>query len=184
MRKDGWSEMMASLDDDERLVWPRMYFQNRHLYDAIRGVAYIVKDLNHSDAGLDWVWANHLDKLLRQKDVLVLAKQFVVRLRLPWNELKYEWLISQKELHGHREDYQVIDVFLRVRVKDNHTEVVLIDPLEFEINRDKYDVLEVRYLVAWKFGMNPDEKPYWNSECHTRALLDINPDSFTTWMQQ
>ena len=72
MRKDGWSKMVVSLDEDERLVWPSMYFQNRQMYDAIRGVAYIIKDQRHPEAGLDWVWANHLDKLLQQNDIQIL----------------------------------------------------------------------------------------------------------------
>jgi hypothetical protein len=173
MEDSVWSEMTVSLDEDERLVWPHMYFQNRQMYDAIRGVAYIVKDKSHPEAGLEWVWANHLDKLLHQDSIRILAKQVVVRLRLPWNEVKYEWLVSQEELQAHREDFQVIDVFLRVRVINSDKEMVLIDHLEFEMNRDKYEVLEARYLVAWKHSLETEKRE-----------LDIDPNKVHTWMQQ
>ncbi|MCK4787429.1 MAG: hypothetical protein KAV87_26965 [Desulfobacteraceae bacterium] len=172
MKENVWSEMVVSLDEDERLVWPHMYFQNRQMYDSVSGVAYIVKDRNHPEAGLDWIWANHVEKLLEQGNIQILAKQFVVRLRLPWNELRYEWLISQEELCAHRKDFEIIDVFLRVRIRENDMETVLIDPLEFETNRDTYEILEIRYLVAWKFTPK------------TEQMLSIDPNSVTTWMQQ
>lgn len=183
MRQDVWSRMTVGLDDDERLIWPRMYFQNRQIYDAIRGIAYLVKSITHPENGISWIWETAPKRFDTSPDLEMVAKLFVVRLRLPWNDLEHEWLISKEELHAHPDDFQVIDVFLRVQAKDSDTEIALIDPLEFETNRDKYNVLEARYLVAWKSTLEDDKKPYWDSESRARAL-DIDPDSFITWMQQ
>jgi hypothetical protein len=160
-----------------------MYFQNRQLYDSIRGIAYLVQSVTCPEKGINWIWETAPKRFEAPPDLEMLAKLYVVRLRLPWGDLRNEWLISKEELHAHSDDFQVIDVFLRVRAKDSNTEMALIDPLEFETNRDKYEVLEARYLVAWKSSLEDDKKPYWNSESRVRAL-DIDPDSFTTWMQQ
>lgn len=173
MNKDVWSTLTAGLDEDERLIWPQMYLRNRRLYDDIRGVAYLIKDIGHPEGSLDWVWADRLDKFLERDDVMILSKLLVVRLRLPWNEVKYEWMISQEELNQYRKYFKVVDVFLRIREKSRPDTVVLADPLEFEMNRDKYEVIEIRYLVAPKRPPETEER-----------FLGIDPDSFSTYMQQ
>jgi hypothetical protein len=173
MKKNVWSALTVGLDDDERLIWPQMYLQNRGMYDYIRGVAYLIKDIGHPEASLDWVWADQLHKILKRDDMRVLSKMLIVRLRLPWNKLKYEWMISQEELNQYRKYFTVVDVFLRIREKSRPNKVVLADPLEFEMNRDKYEVIEIRYLVAPKYPPETEER-----------FLGINPNAFSTYMQQ
>jgi hypothetical protein len=168
-----WNELNSYLDDDERLVYPDMYLKNRHLYDKIREVVYLIKQRDHPEARLQWVSELALPKALKEYDVDMLAKQLIVRLRLPWNKVRREWLCSQKELDANREHYQVLDIFLRVRRKDNSEERPMFDLLEFETNRDNYDIVEVQYLVGLKL----------TAETKAR-LLGIDPDSISTYMQQ
>ena len=162
-----WEKLVVGLDDDERIIFPEMYEKSRRLYDKLIGVAYLVRSKENPEAGLDWVWQNSLSRIKNEVDVL--AKQYVVRIRLPWNEVRTEWLCSQEELDEHREDYEVIDVYLKVRLKDDPNSLPIMDPLEFESNRDKYDVVEARYLVAWK--LNPEEQA---------RFLGIDMDTFHT----
>ncbi len=168
-----WEELNWYLDSDERLVSPEMYLENRQLYDNIRNVVYIVRDRQHPDPGLEWVKESHLGKLMKDQDVDLLTKVLIVRLRLPWKRLPSEWLISQEELNAGREYYDILGTFLKVRRKDNPKEVPLFDVLEFETNRDKYEVMEVQYLVTLKL----------TAEAQAR-LLGIDPNTFSTYMQQ
>lgn len=173
MKMDVWSRMLVDLDDDERLIWPRMYFQNRQLYAEVCDVVYIVRSRKYPENGITLAEGGAPKRYHKSDDLEMVAKMFVVRLRLPWGDLNHEWMIDQEELHAHREDFNIIEVFLRVRKKHDHTKVILVEPLEFESNRDKYEVLEVRYLVAWKTSL---EK--------TAHQLDIDPNTIHTWMQQ
>ena len=171
--KNMWNDLHSYLDDDERLVWPDMYLKNRHLYDDVRGVVYLIRDRKFPDSGLEWVSEWGLGRALKNDDIDLLAKQLVVRLRLPWNKVQQEWLISQEELNEDREYYEVLDTFLRVRHKDSTKEIPLFDTLDFETHRDDYEVMEVRYLVGRRY----------NKATQAR-LLGIDPDSITTYMQQ
>lgn len=168
-----WAELNSHLDDDERLVWPEMYLENRHLYDGVRDVVYLIKQRNHPEARLQWVSELGLPKALKNYDFDLLAKQLIVRLRLPWNKVKREWLCSQEELDSNRKYYDVLDIFLKVRRKDNPEETPMFDSLEFETHREAYEIVEVRYLVSLKF----------TAETKSR-LLGIDPDSISTYMQQ
>lgn len=168
-----WTELNWYLDDDERLVSPEIYLANRQLYDEIRNVVYIVRDRQYPESGLEWVKESALGRVMKNHDVDLLSKQLIVSLRLPWNSKRIEWLCTQKELDENREYYEILDTFLRVRRKDNPKEVPLFDVLEFETNRDNYEVVEVRYLVGMKL----------NAETKAR-LLGIDPDSIHTYMQQ
>ena len=168
-----WNELNGYLDDDERLVFPDMYIKNRHLYDKIQNVVYLIKQREHPEARLQWVSELALPRALRNGDFDMLAQQLIVRLRYPWNEIRSEWLCSQKELDANREYYEVLDIFLRVQRKDNPEEVPLFNVLEFETNRDDYEVVEARYLVTLKLA----------AETQAR-LLGIDPDGISTYMQQ
>ena len=168
-----WEELNWYLDGDQRLVSPEMYLANRGLYDDILNVVYIVRDRQHPEAGLEWVKESRLGYLMKNHDVDLLAKQLIVNLRLPWTGARTEWLCSQEELNENREYYDILDTFLRVRRKDNPKEVPLFDVLEFEENRDKYEVMEVRYLVGMKLSVDTKAR-----------LLGIDPDSISTYMQQ
>ena len=61
MKKNIWSQITEHLNDDERLVWPRMYFENRQLYDQVKGVVYIVRYVNETTGEIyfDWVKSDH-----------------------------------------------------------------------------------------------------------------------------
>lgn len=169
-----WAELQGYLDDDERLVWPDMYLKNRRLYDSIRDVVYLVKERDHPGAHLQWVSELGLPRLLKYgSDVDIMAKLLIVRLLLPWRDLKDEWLISQEELDNNREYYDIVDIFLRVRRKDNPKITPLFDVLEFEKHRDQFEVVEAKYLVALK--MRPEERA---------RLLGIDPDSIHTYMSE
>ena len=168
-----WDELNQYIDDDERLVWPEMYLENRHLYDSIRRVVYIVKQRNVPNARAEWVKELDLPHILKNYDVDVVAKQLIVRLRLPWNKVKKEWLCDQEEFESNREYYDVLDIFLKVRRKDNPDEMPTFGDLEFERNRDDYDIVDVRYLVSLKFS------------AETKArLLGIDPDDVHTYMEK
>ena len=166
-------KVVIGLDSDERLIFPHLYLDNKRMYDQISGVAYLIKE-DHPDAELDWVWESGLERLRNNGcGINVLAKVLIVRIRLPWNSVRYEWLCSQQELDDSREDFCVIDIFIKARDKENPSKVILADPLEFEKNRDRFEVVEVRYLVAWK-----DTRRY------SRQLLTIDPERIHTYMQQ
>jgi len=157
--------LLVGLDDDERVVFPRMYVDNARLYDKITGRAFLVKSEDH-DSGLDWVWESSLPRIKNKEDVLVLAEVYIVRIKLPWFS-EGEWLCSKEEYEEERERLELVDVFLRVRRKDDPIIIPMIDPLEFETNRDKYDVLEIRYLVRQKSPIEPQDR-----------FLDISGDRF------
>jgi hypothetical protein len=167
MKGTVWSKIAATLEDDERMIWPDMYFENRKMYDMICGTVYLVRD-KHGE--IDWIQEGHVDEYLREHD-RILAEMLIVRLRLPWNKLHYEWLIDQEELFSHHEDFEVIEVFLRVREKETGYQYVMVDPLEYEMYPDKYDVLETRYLVAWRYDEGLKKCSYGRG---------IDPDSVTT----
>lgn len=167
-----WEKLNWYLDDDQRLVSPEMYLNNRHLYDDILNVVYIIRDRQYPKARLEWVKEANLGNVMKNHDFDLLSKQLIVSLRLPWKRLPSEWLVSQKELDENREYFDILDTFLKVRRKDNPKEVPLFDVLEFEENRDKYEVVEVRYLVTMKL-----------SKTGKARLLGIDPDSISTYMQ-
>ena len=170
MGKTLWDKLTAELDEDERIVYPEMYIKNPRLYDRINGIAYLVKDRNDPKAELTWVWEGTLERVTKSVDVEIIAKQLIVRIRLPWNEVNFEWMISQVELDEHRDDYTVIDVFLKIRDKERPNDVqIVVDPLDFESNRSRYEVVEVRYLVCWKPSPGVEQR-----------LLNINPKSIHT----
>ena len=146
MSKHLWDKLVVGLDEDERIVFPQMYLDHKNLYDKICGIGYLIGTPN----GLDWVWQNGLDRVQENSDCEVLRKVFIVRLRLPWNQTRDEWLIDQDELNAHREEYEVLEVYIRAAPKNDSTIVKMLDPLEFEMDRDAYTILEAKYFVCWK----------------------------------
>lgn len=146
-----WNRLVVGLDDDERIVFPQMYLDNKLLYDKISGIAYLI----NGPEGLDWVWQNGLDRAL-SKGYEIVDKVLVVRIRLPWKETREEWLCDEEELTDHFEEYEVLDVFVHAIPVDRSWEKPsIIKPLEFQTNRDKYKVVDIKYLVCWKF--KPEE---------------------------
>jgi len=146
MSKHLWERLVVGLDNDERIVFPQMYLDNKDLYDRICGIAYLIS----TPGGLDWVWANGLDRVQESGNCLVLKKVLIVRLRLPWSQARDEWLCDQDELNAHREEYEVLEVYIRAAPINDPTTIKTLEPLEFEMNRDAYTVLEAKYFVCWK----------------------------------
>ena len=146
MSKHLWDKLVVGLDEDERIVFPQMYLDHKNLYDKICGIGYLIGTPN----GLDWVWQNGLDRVQENSDCEVLRKVFIVRLRLPWNQTRDEWLIDQDELNAHREEYELLEVYIRAAPKNDPTDIKTLAPLEFEMDRDAYIVLEAKYYVCWK----------------------------------
>lgn len=168
---DMWTELNWYLDTDERLVYPEAYLENRHLYSGIRSVVYLVRDRKFPDSGIEWVSESRLGDVMLNQDVDLLAKQLIVRIRLPWHKVPNEWLISQEELTNYPDDYDVIDTLVTVR-RDDLREIPVFDVFDFETNRDDYEVVKVEYLVSPKL-----------STAGRSALLGVDPDSIQTYMQ-
>ena len=174
MRKNIWSQVTEHLDEDERLVWPRMYFENRKLYDQIRSVVYIIRYV-HPTTGevyFDWVKSN----FYRQDDEII-ARVLLVRLALPWNKTHFMDTITQEELEEFRDSYDVLDVFVRVLDKTDGTPFTFVSLLKFQANRDLYEVVETRFLVSLRYS-NKAIKEFMG------YLPVIAPHRVHTWMEQ
>jgi hypothetical protein len=151
-----------------------MYINNRQIYDSIRDIVYIVRDRNDPEGGYCWVKESVLGQVLKEHDVDLLAKQLIVRLRLPWVDLvPTDWLVSQEELDKNREYYDVLDVVLRVKHKDVDGIMPLFNMAEFEKNRDNYEIIEAQYLVSLKL-----------TKKNKAELLGIDPDTIHTYMSE
>jgi hypothetical protein len=148
--KDFWDRLMVGLDDDERIVSPEIYLDNKDLYDKICGIAYLIGTPN----GIDWVWERGLNRA-RQNGWTILKKVLIVRVRLPWNEPYNEWWIDHEELNAHRNEYEILEVQIRATPKDSPHEIKIMEPLEFEMNRENYVVVDAKYMVRWRF--EPEE---------------------------
>ena len=174
MMRNIWAQVTAHLEDDERLVWPRMYFENRPLYDQVRSVVYIVRYV-HPKSGevyFDWVKSKHT----QPKDDII-ARVLLVRLALPWNTAHFMDTITQEELEEFRDSYDVLDVFVRVKDKTTGTPFMFVSLLKFQANRDLYEVVETRFLVSLKYS-NEAIKEYMG------YLPVIAPHRVHTWMEK
>lgn len=156
-----WERLAATLDDDMRLIYPHFYIENQNLYDKICGIGYLIKDLNNPETGLDWVSDTQINKILQENpSVMVLSKMLIVRLRLPWHEVNTEWLVGQEELSEHRDEYEVLETYIRVRPIGSNEPPHWVFPnvrQDFEENRDNFEVIETRYCVRWRWS---DEEIY------------------------
>jgi len=159
--------MSLGLDLDERLVWPDMYLANRNLYDEIRGVAYIIRNTNYPDSQWQWIYSHKLSRLLESDEacaIEIIARQFVCRIRLPWNEMRFERLMSEEDYNEWRDVLDVIGLQLLVWDKEKMRERYIFDMSEFHRNRDRFIVRQRRYLVVWK--ATPERL----------AAVDVDPD--------
>lgn len=147
---DLWNRLMVGLDDDQMIVFPEIYLNNRDLYDKICGIAYLIT----TDSGLDWVWEKGLERALNNGATLE-DKVYIVRVRLPWNEPEGEWWVSREELDANYEELEVLEVRIRAVPKDKPHKIKRLEPLEFELNRDHWTVIDAQYLVYWR--TEPDE---------------------------
>jgi hypothetical protein len=151
-----WHKLNSTIDDDLRLIYPDMYLENAKLFDKIMAVGYLIHDLSHPESGLDWVVESKLNKiLLENPNIAVISKLLVVRLRLPWNEVDTEWLVSEVEFNEHRDEYEVLEVFLKIRRKNTNEKAKWLKSEErqyFDEHRDEFIIVEKRYSVRWKWS--------------------------------
>lgn len=144
-----FDQISIGLDADERVIFADMYEDSKRLYDKIIDEAWLARSRNGGP--IDWVSKNKLDGVVdRVGPVDILGEAYIVRVRLPWNQVRYEWTCSAEQLADRREDYEVIEVIAHVHETGHPENVYLIDPTELEANRDKYTIVELRYLVRWK----------------------------------
>lgn len=144
-----YERVALGLDDDQRILFPEHYTQD--VYDKICGVAYLVRG-RHENSPLDWVWETGLQRLVSAGEVEILKKVYIVRIRLPWNEVPHEWMLSKEEFLSQYEDLEVLDMFFLVSCADGTKKMakyadILEDP--------SLKILEQKYLVTWKSG-GPD----------------------------
>lgn len=145
-----WNTITEGLGSDERVVFPWMYEAYPDLYDDIRTRGYLIRE-RREGAEVSWCASHTLERVLSSKVWEVLDEVYIVRLRLPWRQTQFEWTMSLDELNEFREDYHVIDTYIRVMDKETgKIRLVLDDRADFEENRDRYDILEIRFLVRWK----------------------------------
>ena len=175
-----WEKLAATLDDDMRLIYPKMYLDNEQLFDKILGIGYLIKDLNHPEGGLDWISEGKLNRILQNyPHVAILSKLLIVRLRLPWNDVNTEWLVSEQELSENRDDYEILDVFLRIRrigINEKVRWLKAEDKQYFEEHRDEFEIVEKRYSVRWK----------WSEKDITDLLSDslVDKDNIHTYISE
>lgn len=177
MERSWWNKFILGLDDDERLIYPEMYKKARDLYADIRGIVYIVRSRSHPEHGIFWVTSGTLDRLLKKDkgidDVEILSRMLMVNLRLPWNKKVFEWSMDEHTLNEMRDDVEIAEVILKVRRKSDGVIIKIVDKLDFESNREDYEVLEKRYIVTWK-----------PTPTSSKNFLGIDPDSVRRWMCQ
>lgn len=149
-----WNRLSASLDDDMMLVYPEMFIENQELFDDIVDSGYLVKDLDHPEGQLDWVTERQLYKLLSQgRSLAVISKLLVARLRLPWYQVKHEWLCSRQELEAHGDEYEVLEVYIWAKHKSwgKPHFIGFAERQHFDEHRDEYQITDIKYNVRWKF---------------------------------
>ncbi|MCK5602214.1 hypothetical protein KAR91_10105 [Candidatus Pacearchaeota archaeon] len=176
MMKNIWAQVTEHLDDDERLVWPRMYFENRKLYDQVRAVVYIIRYAHPTTGEIYYDWVKPDSSKLDDGDEII-ARVLLVRLALPWNTAHFMDTITQEELEEFRGEYDVLDVFVRVVDKTTGTPFTFVSLLKFQANRDLYEVVETRFLVSLKYS-NEAIKEYMG------YLPVIAPHRVHTWMEK
>lgn len=143
-----WEKITSDLDTDETIVFPDQYVRNPKLYDKIVSTGYLIRGRK---AGSEITWcADHtLERVLSSEDAEVLEKVLIVRLRLPWNETEFDWFISREELDVAEDDYTVINTVVEARnIETGETRIA--DKVDFEENRDKYEIVDIHYFVTWK----------------------------------
>lgn len=134
------------LEEHERLIFPEMYRRNRHLYDKIRGVVYLVRSRSHPEH-IDWIWDSSYGRT-GGDDLEIIDKLLFVELRLPWDKLEGSQLVDVKEYHDNRDYYELVDLRFLVTRRENPVGVEVIEASELELHRDEYDILDVRYYVT------------------------------------
>lgn len=158
--------MLGLLDPEERLVMPEDYIENWTLYDQVSGSGWLIKDGNSEDPEqIDFVWESDLRRMEKNGEdtskIIPIDKVLVVRIRLPWNSVDSEWLISDAQMEELEEDLEILEVYIRARKKNkpNSKAVLMISPKKrraYEARPDDYEVIEKKYLVAWK--MSPETR--------------------------
>lgn len=162
-----YEAVKAGLEEDEVLLMVENYVDNWMLYDQINDIGYLVRDYNDSSEGrLDFVWRRNLEKWVEERDtrfVQILDKVIVARVRLPWNKVDTEWIVSEAQLEEYRDDVEILEIYLRARRRNEPegSERLILDHEArrmYEANPDDYIVTEKKYLVAWKISPETRER--------------------------
>ena len=145
-----WDKMHEDLPEDYVLVTPQVYIDNRHIYDMVWAHVFIIQDAD-SGGDLEWCWEGRYPQILKERpDIKILSKGLVVRVRLPWNSIESEWLMSSEELSENSDLYIVLDTYVTAVYKgDPNTEARYVSKATLEMDRDSYEIVEIRYLVTW-----------------------------------
>lgn len=172
-KENVYDRLTKYLGPDERLILPETYVDNTLMYDKICGVVYLVKGL-HEDAPLEWVWENNLGKVMDRRPARVMLKALIVRVRLPWNEVEWEWLTSEQELLENFEDYEVLDVMLTgIDHKNPGKGEHFLNRGVYEANTERFEITKREFLVSWK-----------TSPEYVKRLLGIRKDDLNTYLAE
>ena len=130
------------------------------MYDQVCGAGWFIKDGNAEDPeAIDFIWQSELRRMDENgedtSEITVIDKVMIVRVRMPWSDVNTEWMMSEGEFEENREDLEVLEVYLRARRKDqpDSKPALLLnnkDRRAYEAAPEKYEVVEKRYLVAWR----------------------------------
>jgi hypothetical protein len=145
---------------------PEDYRDNWMLYDQVCGTGWLIKDENAADPdNVDFAWDSDLRRMNKNghdmDKITILDRVMVVRVRLPWNEVNTEWLISDAEMEEFEEDLEILEVYIRARRKNKPSSkaMLMISPKDrraYEAAPNEYEITEKKYLVTFK--MSPETR--------------------------
>lgn len=163
-----WNRTQKSLDEDQRMVFPEMFYENRGLYGDIRDVVHLVK---YEDGTVTWIRDCYIGSARYDAygPYTILAKLFIVDIRLPWTVVHGEHIIDSSQFNNYRDRYQILDVLLRV--KNKRGMIITVGPTEWELHRDAYELIDIRYLVTER---NPPVNP--------KPPLNIDKEKVNTYI--
>lgn len=136
------------------------------MYDQVQGWGWFIRDIDAVDPDrIDFAWERDLKRMEKNgKDmtrIAIVDRVMIVRLRLPWSDVETEWLASEAEMEENGEDWEILEVYVRARRKDqpNSEPKLLLSPRDrraYEAAPEMYEVTEKKYLAAYK--MSPETR--------------------------
>lgn len=146
-----YEQVHKFLDEDERIIYPKMYKDAPWLYDNVRGTIYLVRDDNGPVPRYDWVWPNGWARLMQQPgEYTLISKMLLVRVRDP----KYNkgYVISIEEYQDRTDAYVILDTILVVTDNTDHPRrLIQLSTSEYQANASDYDIIDTCYLVINRF---------------------------------
>lgn len=145
---------------------PEDYRDNWMMYDQVRGTGWLITDDNAADPeDIDFAWDSDLRRMEKSgydmDNITILDRVMVVRVRLPWNKVDTEWLISDAEMEEYEEDLEILEVYIRARRKDRPRSKpkLMLSPKArraYEAAPRDFEIVEKKYLVTFK--MSPESR--------------------------